>query len=245
MFLFTNIPCLIYNKYSKLKEYNYVLNKIDNREDAQLDSHTSIDYIKEFIEIELKKLNLFETYDIQKGLSIKDVSTISLALYLKKYENRISKQLNDLMSILPSYNTNEAKYLLELIKMLKTAQLSTSITSTTIERSLMPYYAELLGIAYDELSTSNMYTFIMINTISEISTILPFFISSIHIEDINLKDVNGHLDCFNSHKDEINANYPIDDLASALTSFKVNLDSVVNKIKPKDANVCLQLDIHV
>ncbi len=220
-----------------------ILNDIENMEEVHFNSQEAISYIEKIILKNIADLNIIDQYEIKEGLAIQDISTLSIALYLKKYKNSISNELNTLMDILASYDTNESKFLLELINMLKTTTLSTSITSTTIDSKLMPYYANLLGIRYDELSTANMYIFIIINIISQINELISRFLENMGITDVQTRDVQGHIDHFHSHKDELNAIYPIDDLTEALTNLKTNLNTLIRILQEKSKNASLQLDV--
>ena len=133
--------------------------------------------------------------------------------------------------------------LMELINMFKNTVISTSITSTTIDDKLMTYYACKLGIRYHEHSTANMYTFIMLNAISGINETLSRFLENIDLTDIQMHDVSGHLDYFNSHKDESNAVYPIDDLSACLTNLKANINAFNTLLQDKNKKVSLQPDV--
>ena len=223
--------------------YETILKDIDALKEVPLNSHEAISHVEEIILKNIADLNIIEQYDIKEGLDIKDISTLSIALYLKRYKNSINNELNTLMDILNSYNTNESKFLLELINMLKNTSLSTSITSTTIDNKLMPYYANLLAISYDEFSTANMYTFIIINVISQINELISRFLENVGLTDVQTRDVQGHIDHFHSHKDELNASYPIDDLSEGLTNLKTNLNTLIGVLQEKNKNASLQLDV--
>lgn len=223
--------------------YTNILNEIEQMEEVHLDSLEAIEKVEEIIESELEKANIIKVSDIKEGLSIEDISNLSIALYLKNYKNSIHEELNAAYEILYKYNTNEAKFLMELISMFKNTMLSTSLTSAIVDDKLMPYYIFKLNISYRELSTCDTYTFIMLNLISGLADALSRFLETTGLTDIKMHDITGHLDCFNSHKDVLNAIYSIDDLSECLTGLSDNLRSFIRLFQDKNKTVSLQPDV--
>lgn len=223
--------------------YDTIINNIEQMEEVHFNSHEAITYVEDMILKELAKSSVKDIKSLKDGLSTKDISTLSIALYLKKYKDSIINELNKIKEIVTPYSTSETKFLIELINMFNTTILSTSISSSTVDNGLMPYFASQLRINYDEFSTANMYIFIMINLISQINETLSRFLESMSITDIQMRDVVGHLDCYNSHKDDLNALYSIDDLASSLTNLKTNLNAIINLLQEKNKKASLQLDV--
>lgn len=223
--------------------YADILNYIEQMEELHFNSHEAIEKIEEIILFALSQANIIDIQDIKEGLSIEDISNLSIAFYLKRYKISLNDEINSILDILSKYNTSEAKFLTELINMFKNTVLSTSITSTTIDDKLMAYYANKLRISYNECSTAKMYTFIMLNTILGLNEALSRFLESVGLTDVQLRDVAGHLDCFNSHKDDVNAIYPIDDLAGSLTNLHNNINTFNHLLQEKNKIVSLQHDV--
>lgn len=242
---FDNNKCYNYmDLFSQLEDaYNNILKTIDEMDELHLNSQDAIKKIEELILKELASANIVELFDIKEGLSDKDISDLSISLYLKHYKDSINNELTSILEILSAYDTSEAKLLTEQINMFKSTYLSTSITSTKVDNKLMSYYANSLRIEYDEFKTANMYTFIMLNLISGINENLSRFLDSIGQIDIQMHDVSGHLDCFNSHKEELNAIYSIDDLSECLTNLHSNINAFIALLRDKNKKVSLQLDV--
>lgn len=232
----TNYPALE-EIYQNLKE------KLSILDEEPFDSLTSIYFITSFINNYISNVDFINFSDVTKGLNKVELSNLILGLYLKRFKNSIIQQLENIIAILSEYKTTNAKFLVELLSMFKTLNLSTSIKSDIVENNLMPYYAASLGIRYDDEQTSKMYSFMMINLLTKIGETLPLVLSEIGLSDLHINDISGHIDCFTHHKDEIYGSYPIENLAISLGNFKANLELVIEALKVKDDNISLQLGV--
>ncbi|MDE6141975.1 MAG: hypothetical protein K2G03_05170 [Bacilli bacterium] len=79
-----------------------IINNIEQMEELHLNSHEAIDKIEEMILTELSREKIIDIIDIKEGLSIKDISNLSIALYLKKFRNSITDELNSMLEIVSS-----------------------------------------------------------------------------------------------------------------------------------------------
>ncbi len=230
--LFPKLECLYHNLEKNIYE----------SEDLSLNPLELIEHFTALIEKNLATIDL-SIENIREGIEDKDFANLTLALYLKKFKNSISSQIDSLIDLLSSCHLTSAKYLLELLTMFKNQELSTSITLRGIDERLMPYYAYSLRIHYDKKATANMYSFLTLSLILKIGEVLNLFVSDIGLVDINLKDIAGHLDCFNTHRDEKNGIYSVEDLSLALTSMRKNITATLQQLQNKETIASLQLDV--
>lgn len=224
------------NIYSSLEK------KLDNIE-LSLSPLDDIDKMTKIIEDKLEENGLGDIKNIINGLDKMDIVNLSLALYLKNYKNSISSTLDKICGYLDGIATPTSKFLNLLLNKLKNEELSTSITSSEANNNLMDYYAASLRIHYDEASSDKMYTFMMLSLISKINEILNRMIQEMNYPNFHYNNIEGHLDCFNNHKDEINGIYPIEILITALTNLRYNIDTVLIELRAKDDPISLQLDV--
>lgn len=240
----TENSCNYMSIYPTLNDvYHQLKEDLVTLEVEELESLSSLEFVSNLINERFSNIDIISIGDITKGLSKIDIANLSLGLYLKRFRNIINTQLENTISLLSEYHAPNAKFLIELLSMFKTLNLSTSIKSKSVDKNLMPYYASSLGINYDEDQTAKMYSFLMINLLAKIGEILPLVLSEIGLDNLHVQDLLGHIDCFNTHKDENIGSYPIDNLALALGNLKNNLELVIESLKTKEQGLGLQLDI--